>query len=103
MQTIETKTLQPTDNRGAQIKATHTGGLETITMPLNYGKDCKVNHQDAARQLMHKLKWDGEMHGGSTKTGMAWVFVSEDSLMIKGKFTETEIPSGPWSTQDDYI
>mgnify|MGYP001280165235 CR=1 FL=1 len=83
MQTIETKTLQPTNHRGARIKAMHTSGLETVTIEMNYGKDCKVNHQDAARKLKAKLNWKGEMHGGATARGMAWVFVNDDSLCLK--------------------
>ena len=103
MQTIETKYMGATNYKGSRIKATHEGNAQTITTGYNHALNLDENHQYAARQLMHKLKWDGEMHGGSTKTGMAWVFVSEDSLVIKGKFTDTEMPSGPWATQDDYI
>jgi len=84
MQTIETKKLGATDHKGARIKATHNGNVHTVTTGYNHALNLDENHQDAARQLMHKLKWDGEMHGGSTKTGMAWVFVGDNSLCILG-------------------
>ena len=84
MQSIETKTLAATAQRGERIKAIHNGNVLSITIPFNYGLDWKENHQDAARQLMHKLDWHGELHGGTTRAGMAWVFVNDDSLVITG-------------------
>tara|TARA_R110002020_G_scaffold330688_2_gene546311 strand:+ start:76 stop:330 length:255 start_codon:yes stop_codon:yes gene_type:complete len=83
MQSIETKTLNATATQGERVKATHAARCLSVTIPFNYGLDWKENHQDAARQLLHKLNWNGEMHGGTTRAGMAWVFVSDDSLMIK--------------------
>ena len=85
MQTIETKYIGATNCKGSRIKATHEGNAKTITTGYNHALNLDENHQDAARQLMHGLKWDGEMHGGTTKTGMAWVFVNNGGLVIKGK------------------
>lgn len=84
MQTIQTKTLGATAHRGERIRATHSGNVETITNPFNYGWDWRENHQNAARQLMHKLGWGGEMKGGTTLAGMTWMFVHDDTLIIKG-------------------
>lgn len=84
MQSIETKTLGATTHRGERIRARMNFGTESITIGYDYGLDWKENHQNAARKLMHKLEWRGEMHGGTTRNGMAWVFVNESSLCISG-------------------
>ena len=84
MQAIETKYLGATNYRGSRIKATHEGNVESVTLDYNHALNLDENHHEAAKALMHKLEWKGEMHGGATRKGMAWVFVNENSLMILG-------------------
>lgn len=84
MQAIETKYLGATNYKGSRIKATHQGNVQSVTVGYDHALNIDGNHHAAAKALMRKLKWTGEMHGGATKTGMAWVFVNDDSLMIKG-------------------
>ena len=82
MQAIETKYLSATNCKGSRIKATHQGNVKSVTVDYDHALNLDENHHEAAKALMRKLNWKGEMHGGSTRAGMAWVFVSEDSLMI---------------------
>ena len=84
MQAIETKYLGATNYKGSRIKATHQGNAHSVTLGYNHALNLDENHHECAKALMRKLKWEGEMHGGGTKCGMAWGFVNDDSLMIKG-------------------
>ena len=81
MQAIETKCLGATDRMGKRIKASNAFN-KSVTISYDYGLEADENHCEAARAFMRKMGWHGEMHGGSTKNGMAWVFVSDDSLCI---------------------
>ncbi len=72
-QSITTKTLKPTDRRGARIKATSASG-ESITVAHGYGDEF-AEHSAACKALAEKLQWHGEWFGGSTKDGYAFVQV----------------------------
>ena len=73
MQTITTKYLSPTDCKGSRFKATHTGGVESVTISRNYAVEAEDNHRAAAHALAKKLNWQGSYIGGHTKDGMIWV------------------------------
>ena len=73
MQTITTKYLGPTENRGSRYKATHTGGHKTVTIGRNFSDDVETNHTKAANELAAVLGWEGEYIGGHTKDGMVFV------------------------------
>ena len=85
VQAIETKYLGATNYKGSRIKATHQGNVKSVTVGYDHALNLDENHQRAAKTLLDKLgtagAWDGKMVGGSTRNGMAWVFV-EDSLSI---------------------
>lgn len=70
---IETKYHGPTDNRGSRIIASDSDGNRVI---MSYRSELNgdENHKAAAYALRDKMGWDGELIGGSTKAGMAWVF-----------------------------
>lgn len=70
-QAITTKYLEPTDHRGARIKATAEAG--TITVHWDHALDIAPNHIAAAFELAEMLGWEGEWLGGSTKDGYVFV------------------------------
>jgi hypothetical protein len=76
MQVIETKYLGASSVRGSRysrVKATHTGGLTSVTLPWNDELKGDENHMAAAKALAEKLQWYGEYVGGHTLTGMVFV------------------------------
>ena len=80
-QAIVTKSLGPTDRKGARVKATSGGGL-TLTVPWDYGLDIEANHQKTADALADKYSWrnpgNGKAYtyvGGSIPSGFAFVQV----------------------------
>ena len=73
MQTITTKYLSPTDCKVSRFKATHTGGVESVTISRNYAVEAEDNHREVAQALAKKLNWQGSYIGGHTKDGMIWV------------------------------
>jgi len=81
MQSIETKCLEETDRKGKRVRASNPFN-KSVTISYDYGLEDDANHQVAARAFMRKMGWHGKMHGGSTRNGMAWVFVSDGSLCI---------------------
>lgn len=88
MQTIETKYLGATNYRGSRIKATQSAMFgndfkpQTATVDYSHALNLDQNHQEAARKLKLKLGWQGEMYGGTTSRGMAWVFVNDSTATI---------------------
>lgn len=86
MKAIETRSLGPTDTIGARIVASTEGG-NRLVMLCNSSADIATNHANAASKLRSKMQWEGNvgechMVGGSTKSGMAWVFTDSDSPHI---------------------
>jgi hypothetical protein len=72
-QSIETKYLRPTNNRGARVKATASGGA-SVTISYGHEKDDDMEHVKALTELVNKLGWHGEWHGGAVKGGArVWV------------------------------
>lgn len=72
---IETKYYGPTNTRGSKIVATTCNG-QRLSMPYDHAGD---EHERCAQALAEKMGWlDGgrfRLVGGSTKSGMAFVFV----------------------------
>jgi hypothetical protein len=55
MQAIVTKYLNPTDTKGARIKATCDAGY--VTVPFDYAGTEEQTHASAAMALVRKLGW----------------------------------------------
>lgn len=72
MVAIEVKYLGPTNNKGSRYKA-YTGNGQALTVNANYALNPEENAEMAAIKLRNKMKWNGNLVGGSTKSG--WVFV----------------------------
>jgi hypothetical protein len=75
MKAIETRYFGPSNVKGSRIKAFDCDNNSvTIGYPHELsGEDC---HRKAAEALCAKMKWTGELVGGSTKKGYVFVFVS---------------------------
>lgn len=74
MKAILTKYLGPTNYRGARIKAYDSDG-NSATIPFPYELNTEGRHRKAAEALLDKMGWEGNLAGGHTKEGMAFVFV----------------------------
>ena len=74
MKAIVTKYHGPTNFKGARITASdEDGNRVTISYPHELsGEDV---HRKAAIALCDKMKWTGELVGGSLKRGYVFVFV----------------------------
>ena len=62
MQAIQTKYLNPTNSRGARIKATCAAGSITIDYP--YELSGQAVYRKAAEALVSKLGWVDTYYGG---------------------------------------
>lgn len=81
MQTITTKYLGATTFHGARVKASHTAGAVTVTLPWDYALNADANHREAARALVEKLTWDGEWVGGCLNgAGNVYVLISGPAI-----------------------
>jgi len=75
MKAILTKYHGPTDFKGSRVSAYDCDGSRvTIGYRSEFGTE--PNHRAAAEALCAKMGWEGEMVGGFTKDGMAFVFTS---------------------------
>lgn len=72
MQAIETKFLGPTNTKGARIKASAQAG--SVTVPYEY-QGVDVEHDQALRALVTKLKWWGVWARGGNVAGTGNVYV----------------------------
>lgn len=75
---IETKFIGPTTTKPARIKA-YTCAGQSLTLSKDalaeHAGDRDYNvHLAAAEALRDKLDWTGELLGGGTQTGFAFVF-----------------------------
>jgi hypothetical protein len=75
MKAIMTKYFGATNFRGSRIKAYDNSG-NSVTVPYDYeaAEDEDV-HRKAAEALRDKMGWTGELAGGATDKGYAFVFV----------------------------
>lgn len=84
MQTIITKYLCPTNQKGSRIKATSSAGL-TITMSWRSDLDSEENHTLAAKALCKKLGWENELVSGDLKSGCVFVMLPSHQTIIEKK------------------
>lgn len=70
-QAITTRSLGPTQHRGARVVARCDAG--TMTVAWDDGLDVWGNHRDAALTLARKMGWGEAWIGGSTRDGYAFV------------------------------
>ena len=82
MQTIITKYLGPTNQRGSRIKArqsaSYAGTPQSATIAWDYGLNVEHNHKAAAIAFAAKMGWHGNWAGGSGG-GESYVFVNVDA------------------------
>jgi hypothetical protein len=76
MKAIETKYLGPTDTKGARITASDSDG-NRVTISYPHDLSGEAVHRKAAEALRDKMQWTGDLAGGATRRGYAFVFVSQ--------------------------
>jgi len=74
MKAILTKYLNPTNTRGARIRASDSDG-NAVTIGYPHELSGEDVHRKAAEDLRDKMGWKGELVGGAIKGGYAFVFV----------------------------
>jgi hypothetical protein len=75
---ITTKYLNPTNNKGARIKATaSTGDTHTLTIPYDHALSASGCHSAAARELAVFLEFKGELVVVPTETGYIFATYNE--------------------------
>jgi len=81
-QTIKTKDLNPTDTKGARIKASASGSgnKETVTTHYDYEISRSENHDHAASMLLSKMGWSARhrLIGGAVSDGYVYVAVNRE-------------------------
>jgi hypothetical protein len=76
MKVIETRFVGPTNRRGRRIVASDCDGNRAMVMYSGLLNETEAQHA-AATALCEKMGWTGPLVGGSTKRGMAFVFLDE--------------------------
>jgi len=81
MQAIQVKYINPTNSRGARIKATCAAG--SVTIPYPYELSGIEVYREAAQTLCNKLGWIAPLYhrmvGGKLPDGSySFVFVTKD-------------------------
>lgn len=74
MKAIETRYIGPSNVRGSRIIASDGDG-NRVTVSYDSALNSDDNHAAAAKALLVKMGWCGELISGHTKHGMCWVFV----------------------------
>lgn len=77
MKAIITKYLPVTEQRGSRIKACDSDG-NYVTIQYPFELTVSQAHLKAAVALRDKMGWTGELIGGATKTGYAFVFTDSE-------------------------
>lgn len=67
MQAIQTKYLCPTNFRGSRIKV--TCAAKSATIDWRHDLNSEENHINAAKELIAKLSWKGNIASGQLKDG----------------------------------
>lgn len=57
MQSITVKYLGPTNTKGSRFKATHPGGVSSVTRPYDYALSFAENEWQTAKALILELGW----------------------------------------------
>lgn len=78
MKAITTKFHGPSNTKGSRYSATDHDG-HRVTLSTDYALNSEQNHDRAAIALCMKMKWDGPLMGGSTKTGRVYTFDSHSN------------------------
>lgn len=73
MKAIETKYFGPSNVRGSRIIASDLDNNKVIK-GYDHTLNIDGNHKAAAYALRDKMGWKGDLIGGATKAGFAWVF-----------------------------
>lgn len=84
MQAIETRYIQPTNTKGAKVKAITESGL-SVTLPYDDGLTGSNAHWPAALALATKLGWHGEWvccAVNGCKRGYVFALVSRDGMPV---------------------
>lgn len=76
MKAIVTRYKGPTNYRGARIIADDGDG-NRLTISYPYELSGEAVHRKAAEALRDKMGWRGELLGGGTRTGYAFVFADQ--------------------------
>ncbi len=100
MKAIKTKYLGPTDTRGSRISASDEDG-NRITIPYPHELNNDRGHLAAAEALCRKMKWSGELNGGSLKNGYVFTFDAGKQLIREaidalGSPATTRVDTGDW-------
>jgi hypothetical protein len=74
MKAITTKYHGATNTRGSRISASDMDG-NRVSIPYPHDLSGEAVHRAAAEALCAKMGWTGELAGGATKDGYAFVFV----------------------------
>ena len=95
MKAILTKYHGATNTKGSRVSASDCDG-NRVTITWQGEFDTEPNHRAAADALCAKMGWvGGEMAGGFTKDGMAFVFTSMPKFTkLDRKRTPKENPDG---------
>jgi len=71
-QSIETRYVGPTNNRGSRVIASTPSGMR-FTWAWDYSLGIEGNHHGAAKALQGMMQWPEIKAGGSTKAGFVWL------------------------------
>jgi hypothetical protein len=72
---ITTKYHGPTNTRGSRVSASDEDGNK-VSIPYPHELSGEPVHRAAADALLKKMKWDGQLVGGSTSNGYVFVFAT---------------------------
>lgn len=94
MQLIQTKWIPETYIKPNRIKAFCSAGNVTVGADSTpFASHTEEAHKWVAQLLADKLKWKGQLVGGSTKDGFGFTVLDEfESLMVYKKALESENP-----------
>lgn len=91
-QSITTKYLAPTNQKGGRIKATTTSGI-SITISWNHAQSIDENHESAMRELCKDLNWSGLFISANTRDGILWINI-DNIVPIRVNHIESNSHSG---------
>lgn len=85
MQTIVTKTLNPTQKLGTRVRA--KAAAMAVTFAWNHALSEAENHRNAAENYSEMMRWDYPIVSGANPDGKTWSHIPICSMMpapIKG-------------------
>ena len=78
MQSITVKYLGPTNTKGSRFKATHPGGVSSVTRPYDYALSVAENEWQTAKALILELDW----HENVTEWVRGAVGKNDDAVFV---------------------